>query len=198
MSLEVFNILKKEEEALILKLIFELFKLDLSQDEISDEDRNSINTNLHLVAPENIAHKAHEIITNVTCAVMYEKYFPSFYNEIIEKFGLINSELDLDLKSKLSDLELNPELLEKLHVEFLNSIFTIEDQSVVRKKSKHYLKEKGAVYTLPEISREIVEGAIQSQLKFSKLSPQFRCLDFACGTGRFYLESLNYLDTLIS
>jgi adenine-specific DNA-methyltransferase len=193
MSLEVFNILKKEEEALILKLIFELFKLDLSQDEISDEDRNSINTNLHLVAPENIAHKAHEIITNVTCAVMYEKYFPSFYNEIIEKFGLINSELDLDLKSKLSDLELNPELLEKLHVEFLNSIFTLEDQSVVRKKSKHYLKEKGAVYTLPEISREIVEGAIQSQLKFSKLSPQFRCLDFACGTGRFYLESLNYL-----
>ena len=52
-----------------------------------------------------------------------------------------------------------------LYVSFLNSDFVLGNGKLTRKKSKHHLKETGAVYTLKQITNEIVDNTIQKAIQ---------------------------------
>lgn len=78
-----------------------------------------------------------------------------------------------------------PTLAEQLHNHFLNATFQYKRGALQRIKSKKNLIELGAVYTRPNIAREIVETAMANYLDGSIDANSLKILDFACGTGRF-------------
>lgn len=89
------------------------------------------------------------------------------------------------------DLEVSaiPALCEHLHIAYLNSIFGVRNNTIVRKKSKENLIESGAVYTQDEIAYSIVKRTMDNlacDLKDANI------LDFATGTGRFYKQVVRY------
>lgn len=83
-----------------------------------------------------------------------------------------------------------PELVEALHVSYLNSHLAPSKKGVSRSRSKVNIIEKGAVYTLSQIVDDIVEGAFDNYSLSNVLTPDMQVLDFACGTGRFYISSV--------
>lgn len=83
-----------------------------------------------------------------------------------------------------------PVLCEELHVAFLNSVIIWKDGIVCRRKSKRNLIDKGAVYTRPDIVSEIVRNTLSRYDGGGDMA----VLDFACGTGRFYISIVDILD----
>ncbi|MDR2650811.1 MAG: N-6 DNA methylase [Prevotellaceae bacterium] len=86
-----------------------------------------------------------------------------------------------------------PTLCEELHITFLNSKFEYQKGKFVRVKSKNNLIEKGAVYTRPNIVKEIVETTIANYAHNNSGLSNVKVLDFACGTGRFYENIVSVL-----
>lgn len=93
------------------------------------------------------------------------------------------------------DIETNfqiiPDFCEKLHIDYLNSDFIIKGNILIRKKSKNNLVETGSVYTEKQIAREIVENTLTN----TNVSDDISILDFACGTGRFYENIVEILNS---
>lgn len=83
-----------------------------------------------------------------------------------------------------------PELLETFHVHYLNTHITPSKKGVSRSKSKVNIIEKGAVYTLCQIVDDIVGTAFDNFVSTQDTLPSTQVLDFACGTGRFYVSCI--------
>lgn len=79
--------------------------------------------------------------------------------------------------------------LEEFHQIYLRTEFDFSNGEVYRKNAKNTSKRKGAYYTPQETVQEIVKRT----LEFSVISNETKILDFACGTGRFYFEIVDYL-----
>ncbi|MDO4497854.1 MAG: hypothetical protein Q4B58_08535, partial [Bacteroidales bacterium] len=58
------------------------------------------------------------------------------------------------------DIEFIPQICEKLHVSFLNSLYTYSNGKIIKKKSKSNLLEAGAVYTQEKVAYDIVHRTI--------------------------------------
>ena len=86
--------------------------------------------------------------------------------------------------------EVIPSLCEELHIVFLNAVIERKNGLVYRKKSKHNLIDKGAVYTRSYVAYEIVKNTLSRCDAGADVS----VLDFACGTGRFYDCIVDILD----
>ena len=97
-------------------------------------------------------------------------------------------------KPDLTDLsdEMIMELIEKLHFDYLNSEYILQNDNILKNKSKINLREKGAVYTPAKIVDEIVINTF-SELP-GKIDEKLAVLDFGSGTGRFYFSALRYLE----
>lgn len=83
-----------------------------------------------------------------------------------------------------------PALLETFHVYYLNTHITPSKKGVSRSKSKVNIIEKGAVYTLCQIVDDIVGTAFNNFVSTQDIHPSTQVLDFACGTGRFYVSCI--------
>lgn len=83
-----------------------------------------------------------------------------------------------------------PELLEIFHVHYLNTHITPSKKGVSRSRSKVNIIEKGAVYTLCQIVDDIVGTAFNNFVNTQDILPSTQVLDFACGTGRFYVSCI--------
>lgn len=83
-----------------------------------------------------------------------------------------------------------PDLVEALHVCYLNTHITPSKTGVSRSKSKVNIIDKGAVYTLRQIVDDIVETAFDNFSAANRITSALQVLDFACGTGRFYVSSV--------
>lgn len=81
-----------------------------------------------------------------------------------------------------------PDLLESFHVHFLNTHITPSKKGVSRSRSKVNIIEKGAVYTLCQIVDDIVGTTFDNFVNTQDIIPSTQVLDFACGTGRFYVS----------
>jgi adenine-specific DNA-methyltransferase len=183
------NILLDLEERLIVKAI--QYKFTSLQDikPISENELHEINANLLLTSNENVAFGVHKKLINGLISYYLQKRFPDYNHSFISIFTL---EENIDENFKLISIDDIPHIIEELHITFLNSQFSINSGKLKRSKSKHYLKEYGAVYTLQKITNEIVATTIENTLNH-KDSKDLKCLDFACGTGRFYFEAIKYL-----
>lgn len=182
--------IKLLEEDLISSYISKKFQLNGSNPSLSDDKIQEINSNLHVTDFTNVAFEAHKsLIDSLINYFTLEK----FNIEYLPENGSIS-------KNILSSVVLNdvPSLIEELHISFLNSQFSfskgklISDPKLIRAKSKHYLKEYGAVYTLKKITNEMVSKTVSNTLKSTDLK-SLKCLDFASGTGRFYFEAIEIL-----
>ena len=185
-----FYLLQSCEENLIINYIFLNNKFTDNNIELNKNTLHLINANLHYTDNKNLAFQAHSKIINSLinyyCIKKYRINYLPLNNSIEEEI--------------LNKLELNniPNLIEELHINFLNSQFSFSEGNLfstgklTRTKSKHYLKEYGAVYTLKKITNEMVGKTISNSLQNSDLK-DLKCLDFASGTGRFYFEAIEIL-----
>ncbi len=183
------NILLDLEEHLIAQAIQNKWKSLQDIRPISEEELQEINANLLLTSDENIAFIAHKKLINGLNSHYIKNRFP----ENLSLFSnLIDYGKDISEAFRLIPIMEIPQIIEELHITFLNSQFSINAGRLRRTKSKHYLKEFGAVYTLQKITNEIISTTIGNTLKNTK-TEEIKCLDFACGTGRFYFEAIGIL-----
>lgn len=188
----ILNYFLVKEEQLIL---FEIQKNFLAgKDEmkpVSSEDINLINANLLLTDETNVAFKVHkQLINSLICTYVNAKY-PNQATKLksVFQFDEIASIEDFTQKH-INEI---PVIVEELHIAFLNSEFSINNGKLTRKKSKHHLRENGAVYTLKEITNEMVKNTIDKAIQQNVNPKEITCLDFASGTGRFYFEAVEVL-----
>lgn len=189
----ILNYFLAQEEQLILLEIQKNFLT--GKDElkpVSEKDIHLINANLLLTDETNIAFKVHkQLINSLICAYVDTK-FPNQATKLksVFQFEKITNIEDFTQKHILEI----PTIVEELHIAFLNSEFSITNRKLTRKKSKHHLRENGAVYTLKEITNEMVENTTYNAIQQNVNPKEITCLDFASGTGRFYFEAVEILN----
>ncbi len=188
----ILNYFLTKEEQLISLEIQKNFLADKDEMKpVSSEDIHLINANLLLTDETNVAFKVHKQLINSLICAYVNAVFPNQTNELktVFQFEKIASIEDFTQKHILEI----PAIIEELHIAFLNSEFSINNGKLTRKKSKHHLRENGAVYTLKEITNEMVENTIDKAIQQNKNPKEITCLDFASGTGRFYFEAVEIL-----
>jgi len=192
MSSNILNYFLTKEEQLIAHEIQKNFFSNINEVKpISQKEIHLINANLLLTDESNIAYKAHNQLVNSLITSYISSKFKNHSEELktffqFEQIALIDSFVD-------KYIEEIPEIVEELHINFLNSEFSIGNGKLTRKKSKHHLRENGAVYTLKQITNEIVDNTIANAIQEKVIANAITCLDFACGTGRFYFEAVEIL-----
>lgn len=179
-----------EEEA-IEKEIVKSYQKDLLQLEPSEIDL--INSTFLLTSSLNLANHIHSKVVDSLILNFIRAYIPqNLQLKLVQAFNLEETEplTECNIHTEINEFG---EILESIHIQYLNTEFSIVNGRLKRKKSKHHLKESGAVYTLKKIACEIVEKTIEDSLSTGVSLETISCLDFACGTGRFYLEALKIL-----
>lgn len=188
----ILNYFLTKEEQLISHEIQKIFLSGKDEMKpVSSNDIHLINANLLLTDDSNIAFQVHKQLINSLITFYVNEKFSNQGSDLkrVFQFGKIAVIDEFSLKYFTSI----PEIVEELHINFLNSEFSITNGKLMRKKSKHHLRENGAVYTLKEITKEMVENTIDKYIQQDINPIDITCLDFACGTGRFYFEAIEIL-----
>ena len=183
--------LAKEEKLISTQIQKDFLSKKDDLQPLSQQDILLINASLLVTDASNAAFKVHRHLTNSLISI----YLNSKHcNEITALRAIFHFE-DFMLSDTISEsyIEFIPGIIEELHIAFLNSEFSISNGKLTRKKSKHYLKETGSVYTLKQISLEIVQNSIDNLSNDILVPESITCLDFASGTGRFYFKAIDVL-----
>lgn len=181
----------KEEQLILIEIQRNFLSGRDEMKPVSLEDIHLINANLLLTDETNVAFKVHKQLINSLNSFYVNSKFPNQANELKSVFPFEEIGIIEDFTQK-HILEI-PAIVEELHITFLNSEFSINNGKLTRKKSKHHLRESGAVYTLKEITNEMVENTIDKAIQQNAKPKEITCLDFASGTGRFYFEAIKVL-----
>lgn len=184
--------LTKEEQLISLEIQKNFLSGKDEMKPVSAQDIHLINANLLLTDETNVAFQVHKQLINSLITSYINTKFSNQINELKSVFQFDKIAIIDEFSQKHID-EI-PVIVEELHITFLNSEFSIANGKLTRKKSKHHLRENGAVYTLKEITNEMVEKTIDKAIQ-QKIKPnEITCLDFASGTGRFYFEAIEILN----
>lgn len=183
--------LTKEEQLISLEIQKHFLSQRNELKPISQKELHLINANLLLTDETNAAYKVHRQLINSLITSYINSKFKKHSKDLqnVFQFASIPS-IETFVEKHIDEI---PEIVEELHIAFLNSEFSIGNGKLTRKKSKHHLRENGAVYTLKQITREIVETTIEKAIQEKVIANAITCLDFACGTGRFYFEAIEVL-----
>ena len=176
--------LLSHEEQLIQKAINSKYSNELNNafEVPTAKTQDIINTDL-CNTENNIATKTHN---DLICSLIYTYLSAKgFSKKVCLKYFECGENAEFSTLENI-DIKYIPTLCEKLHISFLNSKFKYQKGEIVRIKSKNNLIEKGAVYTKPNIVKEIVETTIANYTQNHSDLSTTTILDFACGTGRFY------------
>lgn len=130
---------------------------------------------------------AQYLYKNIELFSKFSNYYNfSLKNEIIDNIFMSVSKADLmSILEAFHNYFLNTEIVEK------NGIFKFEN-------SKINSKNTGSVYTKSNISNEICKKAINNKFFQINTIDNLRLLDFGAGTGRFYFEALEILESTMS
>ncbi|HVA98949.1 MAG TPA: Eco57I restriction-modification methylase domain-containing protein [Bacteroidia bacterium] len=192
MKTNVLNFLYTKEEQLIsLRIQKDFFEKSEELKPVSQKELHLINANLLLTNDTNIAFKVHKQLINALITIYIKDKYKKNYKTLQDVFNFQEIE---QINSLIQNhIDLIPELVEELHITFLNSEFSVNNGKLMRKKSKHHLRETGAVYTLKQITNEIVDNCISNAIKEGVKANEINCLDFASGTWRFYFLGIEIL-----
>lgn len=184
--------LTKEEQLILLEIQKNFLAGKNEMKPVSSKDIHLINANLLLTDETNVAFQVHKQLINSLITSYINAQFSNQTTKLknifpFEKIAII----DEFTQKHISEI---PAIVEELHIAFLNSEFSIANGKLTRKKSKHHLRENGAVYTLKEITNEMVENTIDNAIQQNVNPKEITCLDFASGTGRFYFEAIEVLN----
>ncbi len=192
MSSNILNYFLTKEDQLIAHEIQKNFLSKTNEVKpISPKELHLINANLLLTDESNITFKVHNQLINSLITSYINSKFKINSEELKTVFQFEHISLIDNFVEK--NIDGIPEIVEELHITFLNSEFSIGNGKLTRKKSKHHLRENGAVYTLKQITNEIVANAIENAIQEKIIANAISCLDFASGTGRFYFEAVEIL-----
>jgi len=180
-----------EEQLIVLEIQKDFISLGEEMKPTNQDDINRINSNLLLTDDTNLTYRVHHLFINS----IITSYIKAKFNNNIEELKSIFQFEQIKCNENIVNMhiEIIPELIEQLHIAFLNSEFILEKGKLIRKKSKHHLRENGAVYTLKTITNQITSKTIEYAIEEKKIATEITCLDFACGTGRFYFEAIKIL-----
>lgn len=176
------------------KKIIDILTSKLNSEELQNEEL--INYELMRKDDENTSYLAHRFILQSIIDFAFVELL-NIENSVISltaKTDLKISEQILSIKKSLKKEQV-ADLLELLHINYLNSEFSYQKGKLKRIKSKSNLKESGSVYTQSNISDEITKTAIQNRVNQGVNPNELKILDFGCGTGRFYFSALKILNT---
>jgi len=191
MSNHINYFLTKEEQLVALEIQKNFLSQTNTIKPISQKEIHLINANLLLTDGTNTAYKIHRQLINSLITSYINAKFKKYSEELKSVFQF--DEIPSIENVVKKNIEQIPELIEELHIVFLNSEFTISNRKLIRKRSKHHLKENGAVYTCKHITNEIASNTIEKAILGNVIAGEITCLDFACGTGRFYFEAIEIL-----
>jgi adenine-specific DNA-methyltransferase len=184
--------LTKEERLISLEIQKKFLSGKDEMKPVSAQDIHLINANLLLTDETNVAFQVHKQLINSLITSYINTKFSNQINELKSIFQFDKIAINDEFSQKhIAEI---PVIVEELHITFLNSEFSIANGKLTRKKSKHHLKENGAVYTLKEITNEMVEKTIGKAIRKKNKPNEITCLDFASGTGRFYFEAVKILN----
>jgi adenine-specific DNA-methyltransferase len=141
MSKHINYFLTKEEQLIALEIQKNFLSQSNEIKSITQKEIHFINANLLLTDNTNVAYKVHQQLINSLISLFINAKFKKHSEELksifcFDKIPSIESVIE-------NNIEEIPELIEELHVTFLNSEFVLSNGKLTRKKSKHYLKENG-------------------------------------------------------
>lgn len=184
--------LTKEEQLISLEIQKNFLSGKDEMKPVSAQDIHLINANLLLTDETNVAFQVHKQLINSLITSYINFKYTNQANELKNVFQFEKIVVIDEFTQK--HIAAIPAIVEELHIAFLNSEFSISNGKLTRKKSKHHLRENGAVYTLKEITNEMVENTIDNAIQQNVNPKEITCLDFASGTGRFYFEAVEILN----
>ncbi len=138
-----------------------------------------------------ISKSVHFDVLNSLVLLYIKHTCPDFMPETIPNI-IIGSYTPVDISISVNEIQLIPDLCEQLHINYLNSETVLRNNIVRQIKSKKNLIQNGAVYTQDSIAYFIVNNIFR-KLKKSDFE-NFKILDFAIGTGRFYRQILTIFE----
>jgi adenine-specific DNA-methyltransferase len=189
----LFNLLLFYEENLMREFLLEITSKNPTNEIFAEKDL--IQYNLIRKDKFNATVLSHHFLVQSLVNFAFLHFFKTenshfkLYNFDFLPKQLFDNELLLNLKK-----EDFAEILEKLHINFLNSEFIYQNGKLKRVSSKINLKETGSVYTQPEIAKEIILQTIENKISQGTEAKDLQILDFGCGTGRFYWETFQILN----
>ena len=138
-----------------------------------------------------ISKSVHSDVLNSLVLLYVKHTCTDFTPEIIPNI-IIGSYTPVDISINVNEIQLIPDLCEQLHINYLNSETVLRNNIIRHIKSKKNLIQTGAVYTQDNIAYFIAKNTL-SKLKKSDFE-NFKILDFAIGTGRFYKQILTIVE----
>jgi Alw26I/Eco31I/Esp3I family type II restriction m6 adenine DNA methyltransferase len=182
--------LLSHEEYLVNEFLTEIGSKNPTQEVFTKEDLLRYNLIRH--DEFNAAVLAHEFLIQKLMDFAFSVFFQNDFDvfKVYNFTFLPEKSIEFEFLKKI-DKNSFVEILENLHINFLNSEFLYKDKKLKRVKSKINLKNAGSVYTQSQIAKEITVETLKHGLikDVNKIS----ILDFGCGTGRFYFSILEVL-----
>jgi len=189
----LFNVILFNEENLMREFLLEITSKNLTQENFTEKDL--IQYNLIRKDNFNATVLAHHFLIQKLVDFAFTYFFQTENQHFkIYNFDFLPKEkIDFQTVEKLNKTDFI-EILENLHINFLNSEFVYQNGKLKRIKSKINLKETGSVYTQQEICKEITLQTIQYRISQGIEPKELQILDFGCGTGRFYWATFQILN----
>ncbi len=189
----LFNLLLFYEENLMREFLLEITSRNPTNEVFATKEL--IQYNLIRKDKFNAMLLAHQfLIQNLIDFIFLHFYnLKNLYYKIYEFDFLPKQNFENELLINLEKDDF-AEILENLHINFLNSEFVYQNGKLKRILSKINLKETGSVYTQSKIAKEITLQTIKNKVSQNMEAKDLQILDFGCGTGRFYWSVFQVLN----
>jgi len=189
----LFNLLLFYEENLVREFLFDITSKNPTQENFTEKDL--VQYNLIRKDGFNPTVLAHQFLLQNLFDIAFSHFF-NIENQFFKIYDfdfLPKQHLDTENLKKITKNDF-VEILENLHINFLNSEFTYQNRKIKRVSSKINLKESGSVYTQSEIAQKITLQTIENKISQGTEVSNLKILDFGCGTGRFYWAAVQVLN----
>lgn len=189
----IVNLLLFQEENLLREFLLEVSKRNPTQETFPEI--SLIKYNLIRKDKFNATILAHHFLVQKLVDFAFIKFLQSENTVFsVYDFDFIPTQnIDYQIFEEIQK-ENFADILEILHINFLNSEFIYHNDKLKKINSKINLKETGSVYTQSSISKEIVLKTIENKVTDNTKVEDLQILDFGCGTGRFYFAALEILN----
>ncbi len=189
----LFNLLLFYEESLMREFLLDITSKNSTQENFTEKDL--VQYNLIRKDKFNPTVLAHQFLLQN----LFDFVFSHFFNTKNQHFKIYDFDFlpkqsfDSENLKKIGKNDF-AEILENLHINFLNSEFAYQNEKLKRVSSKINLKESGSVYTQSEIAQTITLQTIENKILQNEKIENLKILDFGCGTGRFYWAAFQILN----